>query len=224
MTRSEMTEAVGVIDIILIALLATLEGKINRSFMEARRQIGVVHANAEDLLADGTIGNPLIQCFELCRDAGATRVAMDGVRRSLISYRLRFLPGVSLALTGIIFSLIEQARILIEMTFTSREDIDAMIITMNNAFEPSEEYAATYTDNPSVYQTLISLHSSVTAHLTERARPLPRLIRYDFPSRMPSLKLAMRIYGDARRADQLRRENKTVHPAFCQSSGRCLSA
>jgi prophage DNA circulation protein len=41
---------------------------------------------------------------------------------------------------------------------------------------------------------------------------------------MPSVALAHRLYADASRADELRNENKIVHPAFCLRDGRALSA
>lgn len=224
MTRSEMEEAISILNAILDALLATLEGNVGRSFMDARNAIGVLRAGAEDMINDGDWGDPLVECFQLCREAGATRTGMDGIRVAMASKSPRFIPGTIIASSGYFLSLNEQARILIETMFVSRDDIDVMIDTMNKAFEPAEEFAAVAIADPRVYQALVGLHASVTAHLTERARPLPRMIRYQFPLRMPSLKLAMRIYGDARRADELKRENRTVHPMFMQAAGRCMSA
>ena len=224
MTRAEMAESVAILNAMLDALLATLEGNLNRSFMAARNAIGKVRAEAEDMLDDGRLGEPLAECFLLCREAGATRIAMDGVRKTMIVQTPRFIPGVVLATSGIMFSLEAQAWILVQAKFESRDVIDEMITTMNNEFEPAEEFAAAYTNDPRVYQAVLALHSSVTADLTDRSRPLPRMVKYEFATRMPSLKLAMRIYGDAHRADQLRRENRTVHPGFMQQRGRCLSA
>ena len=224
MKRAEMAEAVRVLGVILDALLATLEGRYGRSFMTARHAIGKLRADAEDTLDDGVLGAPLAECFDLCRGAGATRVAMDGVRRAMVVQQPKFIPGTAVATAGIFLSLVEQAQILVDVKFESRETIDQMIVSINQAFDPAEEFAALWTNDPRVYQAIVSLHAAMIADLTQRARPLPRMVRYEFASRMPSLKLAMRIYGDAHRADQLRMENRTVHPAFCQQSGRCLSA
>jgi prophage DNA circulation protein len=148
---------------------------------------------------------------------------MDKIRIDMLGLNLVGLPAVAVAVTGMQFSLVMQARIIATMTFVSREDVDAMMLTMNAVFEPAEEFAADATDDPSVFQSMVALHSAVTRNLIALARPLPRVIQYRFTERMPSLVLANRIYADARRADELRMENKTVHPAFMQSSGRCLS-
>jgi prophage DNA circulation protein len=61
-------------------------------------------------------------------------------------------------------------------------------------------------------------------HLVETARPLPRMLNYRFYLTMPNVVMAHRLYADASRADELRNENKIVHPAFCPRQGRALSA
>jgi prophage DNA circulation protein len=35
--------------------------------------------------------------------------------------------------------------------------------------------------------------------------------------------MAYKLYDDASRCDELRQENKVVHPAFCPPTGRALS-
>jgi prophage DNA circulation protein len=222
--KAERLEVESILDDILDALVATLEGKFDRTTMEARNAIGFLRANVEDVIDDGELGEKLVECFQLCREVGVTRVAMDGVRRAMIVIVPKTIPGTVLATSAIFLSLAEQARILGETTFASRDDVDAMLATMNAEFEPAENFAATYTADPRVYQALVGLHAALSADLTDRSRPLPRMVRYNFPTRMPSLKLAMRIYSNARRADELRKENRTVHPAFMQQTGRCLSA
>jgi prophage DNA circulation protein len=56
------------------------------------------------------------------------------------------------------------------------------------------------------------------------ARPLPRLLPYQFARVMPTLVLAQRLYADASRADEIRAENHVVHPLFCPLTGFALSA
>jgi prophage DNA circulation protein len=41
---------------------------------------------------------------------------------------------------------------------------------------------------------------------------------------MPTLVMAYRLYADASRGDELRAENKVVHPAFSPAAGLALSA
>jgi prophage DNA circulation protein len=50
------------------------------------------------------------------------------------------------------------------------------------------------------------------------------MVAYAFPDRRPVLAIAQALYGDAGRADELRAENKVVHPLFMPAAGRALSA
>jgi len=70
---------------------------------------------------------------------------------------------------------------------------------------------------------LIGLHAAIIAHLTATARPLPQLLYFRFGNIIPTLVVAQKLYADAGRADELRRENKVVHPAFTLPTGRALS-
>jgi prophage DNA circulation protein len=73
------------------------------------------------------------------------------------------------------------------------------------------------------YQSLVGLHAALAFFFAERARPLPRMLRYRFFEALPTLVMAYKLYSNAGRADELRRENKNVHPAFMQLTGRALS-
>lgn len=223
MTRQELDEAVAIGHSLLAMLRAALSGQYGREQMTVRNAIGFLDASLAAKITTATLGAPLFNCFELTRLAGASRIEMDKVRTDLLARTFIGLPAVAIAVAGIQFSLIEQARIVSTTAFTSREDVDAMMLTMNAAFEPAEEFASDVSDDPSVFQAMITLHSAVTRNLVALARPLPRVIQYKFTKSMPSLVLANRIYANARRADELRMENKIVHPAFMPQSGRCLS-
>ena len=74
------------------------------------------------------------------------------------------------------------------------------------------------------FQALIALHGAVTNHLVTTARPLPRMLNFQFFEPLPSLVMAYKLYDDASRCDELREENKVVHPAFCPPTGQALSA
>jgi prophage DNA circulation protein len=93
---------------------------------------------------------------------------------------------------------------------------------VNTAFDAAEEQAADEMAQES-YRALIELRSSMVYFLTETARPLPRMLAWEFSQVMSTLILAQRLYYDANRADELRDENHIVHPAFCPRVGRALS-
>ena len=105
----------------------------------------------------------------------------------------------------------------------ARGDIDALITSLQEPFGKAEETAADDMDQ-ATYFALIELHASLTNHLVTTGRPLPQRIPYQFAVVLPSLVLAYRLYADASRADEIRAENKIVHPAFCPPIGLALSA
>ena len=74
------------------------------------------------------------------------------------------------------------------------------------------------------YQALTGLASAVQFYLYETARPLPKMVRFQFGNTAPSLIFAYRLYQNAGRGDELRVENQNVHPAFMRRTGRALSA
>lgn len=223
MTRAEIAEASNILVNVLDLLLSTMSGNFGSAQVEARHDMGYLRANAEKSVTSASVGKQLYKCFELARKGGATRIQFDGIRKAMIALRPETIPATAIAVGSIYFSLIEQSRLIAAMNFTSREDVDKLLDTMNAAFDPAEEFAADATDDPSVFQALNALHSAVSQDLVARARPLPQVVTFKFSQRMPSLALANRIYGDASRADELRLENKCVHPAFVREFGRCLS-
>ena len=100
--------------------------------------------------------------------------------------------------------------------------MDRVRAKIHPAFDQAEEVAA---DEMvlAVYRALVSLHAAVTFHLYQTARPLPQMLNYRFASPRPTLILSQRLYYTAARADELREENKVVHPAFASREGRALS-
>jgi prophage DNA circulation protein len=49
------------------------------------------------------------------------------------------------------------------------------------------------------------------------------MLAYRFATPRPTLVMSHRLYDTAARADQLREENKMVHPAFAPREGRALA-
>jgi prophage DNA circulation protein len=131
--------------------------------------------------------------------------------------------GAQLIKNSIIYiTLAHTARVLADVQFTSRDDVNYMREMVNTAFDAAEEQAADEMAQES-YRALIELRSSMIYFLTETARPLPRMLAWEFSQVMSTLILAQRLYYDASRADELREENHIVHPAFCPRVGRALS-
>ena len=224
MTQAEVKEATAVLNVVLDALMATLSGLRGKPLWQAKGAIGALSASAPAAIAQAQVGAPLTNCFELCRVAGASRAGMDAVVQAITAIpRFIGIPAVVIALGAVLLALVQESKIVLALTFTSRADVDAIMATMNDAFTVPEELAADMIQDPSVYQAIVATHAILMQFLVAEARPLPQMVDYQFNRRMPSLRLAQRLYHDPTRADQLVAENKTVHPLFVQAAGRCLS-
>ena len=63
-----------------------------------------------------------------------------------------------------------------------------------------------------VYDSLVALRATVTEDLRNRAVALPGLTTYTPQTTLPALVVAHRLYGDARRADEIVLRNNAPHP------------
>lgn len=225
MTKSELLEAVSVTGIVLNGLLHALQGITGMDGAQAKYLIGALAANGREELAAG--GNQfwvdLGACFEAAQKAGANYLLMDQVRASAEALLPTGTAGIAVKNFAVRMSLVELARILAATTFKSRDEIDTYFDQINAAFERAEVIAADNMDNVA-YRLLINLHAAVSNDLANRSRPLARMITYSFPSSLPSLALAQRLYADPTRADELIGENKPIHPLFMSPTGKALSS
>jgi prophage DNA circulation protein len=190
---------------------------------QARTALGDLIAYAGTYLATDTLGVPLANCFDLVRQAGATQAQMADVLAQTSAETPVTLGATLVQNTSIYLCLSTQAQIIAGMSFVSRQDVDALRLALLDPFGNAEEQAADDMDQAS-YVALIELDAAVTNFLVTTARPLPRMVWYQFAVPLPSLVIAYRLYQDASRCDQIVQENKVVHPAFCPPTGLALSA
>jgi prophage DNA circulation protein len=123
---------------------------------------------------------------------------------------------------GIQLALAQEGKIIAGMVLRSRQDVDALIEQIQEPFNSAEETIAD-TMEPMDFQAIVSLRAAIVNHLVVMARPLPSMLTYQFARPLPSLVISQRLYGDASHYDEIRSENKVVHPAFCSPIGRALS-
>lgn len=221
MLRDEAREAVPIINDTLAVLLAA--GPVRgRSGSDLRTAIGRIRAYTELWLYNDQIGPPLIECFMLARQAGVTREEFGHARQAAKAFNPISVGALVIRNSIVELCLAVECRIIADMRFISRHDIDNLRVEMNDAFNVIiDEIAETM--EAMTYRALITMHAALINFLTETARPLPRMLRYSFAGTMPTLVMAHRLYGDAGRADQLRYENRIIHPAFALRQGRALS-
>ena len=221
MYKKDVPEATGVLNRMLTKILEVSPGK-GRPGSALRTAIGDLFVKGPKLLLEDEVGPPLANVFELARKTGLTLKRMAYVRSNVESEKPKALGAVLIKNAGIRFCLATENRILADVNFQSRQDADDQKNTMNAAFSDAEEIAA---DDMAqmTYQALVAAHAAMSFYMTDMARPLPRMLNYRFAQPLSTLVMAYRLYDDAGRADELRAENKIVHPAFSPMRGRALS-
>jgi len=220
--KYDVTEGARIVRLAADQLLETSSDLKGMAGSDLRRACGDLRARAEVYISDNVIGPKLNDAFDLARQSGATLSEFNHMRERFISEVSDSLVAVLLKNGCVCFSLQQMSMVIAEMTFTSREDVDMVRDEVNVAFDQAEEAAA---DEMvlQTYRTLVGLHAAVTFHLYDTARPLPQLLRYQFAKPRPTLVLSHRLYDTAARADELRNENKVIHPAFAPRAGRALA-
>jgi prophage DNA circulation protein len=218
----DVNEAVPICDRVLGYMLAITATR-GRVGADMRTAIGDFLANAATLLSNDLAGPPLADIFDKSLLAGITLTQLDAVRANAVTEAPKSVGALLIKNALINFTLVVEARVIAQTTFVSHEDANAMKLRMNDAFAPMEEIAADDMDQMT-YQALVRLHAAITFFLIETARPLPQMLGFQFYSpSIPTLIAAYRLYADASRADELRAENRVVHPAFMRPSGKALS-
>jgi hypothetical protein len=222
MNKADALEATPIVQRCCGNLLKTLSDR-GRTGSDARQQISSTSTNAYALLRNDTIGPELDESFDQARLAGATFVQILQVQ-VLTSLESPTTLGATLIQNSLLqWCLATESAIIADMTFISRQDVDIVKGQIQAPFEAAEEQAADDMDQM-VFQTVVSLHGATVAHLVDTERPLPLMLNYQFAAPSNTLVVAYRLYSDAGRADQVRDENKIVHPAFAPSTGQALSS
>jgi hypothetical protein len=222
MQSPEVREAANIVRIATTALLATSNNQLGRQGSDLRRACGDLAANAEFYITYNTISAKLTYCFNQARVTGATLDEFNRLRSDLSAITTVSLVATLIAQSCINFCLQQMALAVVSMTFTNRSDVDDMRVELNDAFNGAVEVAADAMAQV-VYRKLIALHAAVTFYLFQTAKPLPQMLDFEFAAIRPTLIQSYRLYADASRADELREENRVVHPAFAPRLGQALS-
>jgi prophage DNA circulation protein len=222
MRKMDASEAAPIINTAMGILMQSISSR-GREGSDCRTAVGDLLARVDHYLLSDTIGEPLDEVFELARKAGARLTMLEHLRVTISSTATRSLGATLVKDSLIQFTLVTESRVISDMTFKSRNDVELIQAAVHKAFAPAEEVMADEMD-AATYRALISLHAATTRFLSETGRPLPRLINFRFALPLPTVQIAYRLYADADRADELRAENKVVHPAFMRPMGRALSA
>jgi hypothetical protein len=224
MTKTDLNEAIAATALVLTALQNTLAGQTGAIGAQTNFLCGQLATNgATELYAGGyQFWFDLQNCFESAQQAGATFEAMTAVLTVANTLTPTGRPAIAVKNFAIRMTLMEQARILAATIFTSRQQLDNYFSQIDASLQAAELVAADNLDNVA-YTLLINVHAAVSNDLATRAFTLPQMVTYSFPTRLPSLLMAQRLYQDASRSDQLIAENSPIHPLFMPATGEALS-
>jgi hypothetical protein len=199
---------------------APLQG---RPGADLRAACGYIIANVIRLLQNGLFGPPIVRCFDLTVTTGIDLKQLARIRGITEQATPKTAGAITIKDSLIELCLATEGRVIANTDFKSRADAEDCKLRMNEAFNAIEEHVADQMD-AMTYRALIALHAAITFHLIETARPLPRMLYFKFNQPMSTLHTSMRLYYEGGRADELRVENKVVHPAFMRPYGRALSS
>jgi prophage DNA circulation protein len=221
MDKADAQEAATICNAVLAAILAqTLAtGSLGASL---RFAVSNFRVNAPTILQTNAAGPPLENIFRLADANGISLSQMDYVRAAATNQPAVSDGAMFIRDALIYYALATEGLILSRTSFVSRDDVEAARTLLNAAFAPAQETVADARD-PVAYTTIVSLQASVNYFLTMEAQPLPRMLTYQFAAPLPTLVIAYRLYADASRADEIRAQNRIIHPAFAPMSGRALS-
>ena len=239
MTSGELEEAMAVVRAFVLGLITTVPGsQIGPQAASIRMKANDVATNAEALVRLGTlingndIGTAMWDVVTTAIDCGAT---FDNMYRVLVETRstqTNGLPAQFCQDAAIAFMLSALVLITAATEFTSREDVQTYVNRLVDGFTPAIEELADVGDVMN-YRDMVALQAYCIHDLAERARPLPMMIAYSITDPWPALRLANYLYPESTRTKgfntddrvtELIEENKIVHPAFCPTQGRALTA
>ena len=220
---TEEREIGEVVNRLLDSLALTMESQTGRDGVTFRSKVGDVRAKHMDYLKASTFPKELLSAFTIARKAQARLAGFRNMHTLLFAETPVGDIAKSIVQCAISFCLSVEAQLITNLEFTIRDDVDEMIRTMKSAFDIARDQAADGNDS-SIYQQLTYLAGSLTAHLANVARPLPRMITFSPKATEPALVLSNRYYYDPERWEELVLENKIVHPAFCPRELRGLAS
>jgi prophage DNA circulation protein len=221
MTGDEAKEVLGIVQRIGPVILSAAINPSGDVGTALRRAVGLMVSDV-NMTDQSTFAFALNVCLDLARHSAATLVTMDRVRKAALNEKPVGLPAVLTVNTIVQMALAMEARIIAYMQFSSRDEIDAISTAVNAAYSAASEAASDDLD-AGTYMAIITLHGTITLHLAERGRRLPRVINYSYGTVMPALRMAQQAYADPSRYQELISENNVVHPAFMPRDGKMLA-
>ena len=212
-----------IVNRLLDNLAATMQSQVGREGVLFRSKVGDVRARHMDYLKAGTFTTELLAAFTIAYEAEAKLSGFQVMHAALFDEEPEGEISKAIVQAAIGLCLSTESKLISAVEYTSRDDVESAIAVMKEAFNEARDLAADASDS-SLYRALTSLAGSVTAHLANVARPLPRMVEFRSMAIEPALVLSNRFYYEPERWEELVLENKIVHPAFCPRILRGLAS
>jgi hypothetical protein len=219
---TDLSEAAAIVQRMCPVILATVPSRSGATAATLRQLVGDLHTNAASYLDGLTFVANLVACMDQARAAGAGLVQIGALRRAALTEVPASVFAVATVFALVRVSLAQESLVLSQTTFTSRDDAAAAEAVMMAAFDQATDAASDALDAAS-YMSMLTLQASVSRYFSDLQRKLPRVIAYEYARVMPALRMSQRAYGDGSRSDELRLENRVVHPAFMPKRGKMLA-
>jgi hypothetical protein len=187
-----------------------------------RTRAGVIKADAERLIQFDMLGPAITDMFDQAVEAGINLGQLENVRERVEVFQPVTVGAIIVKDSLIQLTLVSEGVVISRMEFDSKQDLEELQKMINESFEAAENAVADRMD-AMTFQALIGLHAAISLYLIETARPRPRMVSFRFNQIMTTLTASYRLYDTAARADDIRDENRVIHPAFLRPEGRALA-
>lgn len=225
MQKSNLIETINLLGQIVNIVMGTIPSSATtgQAGSQIKFDAGALLGNASEQILGGTAAKGLATVFTDAQKAGATLETMSNALNMILALPAQSTAAVVLVQTAVVYTLAQEAIIIGNTTYDSRNEVEAVMLLVGSQFQIAIEAAAD-ANQTSLYLTLISLQAAVTNWLVVTQQPLPALVGYSFGKALPSLVIAQKLYADASRADEIISENGVIAPLFCPLSGVALSS
>jgi hypothetical protein len=206
-------------------LMASLPNVVNPATNTARAALYDLRSNADTYIRGTTLGSELTTVYTAVDAAGASYAGLDACLQFIFSQIGGGTPAplTAMVINATLFNtLAAECNAITRLTFTNRDQAQAMLLHVQTIFESAMQIAL-MSDDPGIYESIIALGGSTANFLANTAMQLPTWIGFNARAAFPSLYLAQRIYQDPSRYAEIEAENGVVHPAFCPINLRVLS-
>jgi hypothetical protein len=220
---TQAEEAANILKQLMNYVLMSVPSGITPVTNNVRRLASTLRDHAEEAIRGITLGTQLQQVYSAADLAGASYGGIEMARQYLMKQAAsQSIFTQILFRSALVMTLALECKIVSRMTFANQEQCQNMVLHIRAIFEDAKAIGIDDVD-ALVYQSLTTLGGAIMNHLARTQLKLPRYLSWESRSPMPSLYLAQRIYADASRADEIEKENRIIHPAFCPTKIRVLS-